>query len=135
MKRSVQQAMSGKKEIEVELGDNGAGTHCDDQFMRYAGGGAVAGNPIWCALIRTHVTLNRVGACFGAVEACLVNPVPGQTTPLVFKAFRIMGTRSLLVGQSRLFIKGPQFQRLVCVVCLQVQLEVSLLWERVSQPN
>ena len=35
--------MSGKKEIEVELGDNGAGSHCDDQFMRYAGGGAAAG--------------------------------------------------------------------------------------------
>ncbi|CAI8029512.1 hypothetical protein GBAR_LOCUS16765 [Geodia barretti] len=72
--------MSDKKEIEVELGDNGAGTHCDDQFMRYAGGGAVA------------------GACFGAVEACLVNPVPGQTTPLIFKAFKIMGMRSVLVG-------------------------------------
>ena len=38
--------MSGKEEIEVELGDNGAGTHCDDQFMNYAGGGAVVGNTI-----------------------------------------------------------------------------------------
>lgn len=36
--------MAEKKEIEIELGENGAGSHCEDKFMRYAGGGAAAGN-------------------------------------------------------------------------------------------
>lgn len=43
---------------------------------------------------------DTTGACFGAVEACFLNPVPGQTTPLIFKAFNIMAKRSVLLGQS-----------------------------------
>ena len=34
------------------------------------------------------------------MEACFLNPVPGQTTPLIFKAFNLMAKRSVLFGQS-----------------------------------
>lgn len=36
-------AMSERTEIEVNVGDNGAGDHCDDQLMRYGGGAALGG--------------------------------------------------------------------------------------------
>ena len=35
--------MSEKLDIEIELGDNGAGEHCDDQVMRYGGAAALGG--------------------------------------------------------------------------------------------
>ena len=53
-----------------------------------------------CTLLTCGLFSDTTGACFGAVEACFLNPVPGQTTPLIFKAFNIMAKRSVLLGQS-----------------------------------
>ena len=68
--------MSDKKEIEIELGDNGAGTHCDDQFMRYAGGGAVAGNDSWCAIIRSYLHSKRCRCLFRSRGSVSREPRP-----------------------------------------------------------
>ena len=53
-----------------------------------------------CTVLTCGLFSGTAGACFGAVEACFLNPVPGQTTPLIFKAFNIMAKRSVLLGQS-----------------------------------
>ena len=81
----------------------------------------------WCALIRIRILVQTAAVCilwscsvymccysyfneclclcktpgafYGAVEACFVNAIPGQTTPLIFKAFKLMATRSVLFGQ------------------------------------
>ena len=39
-------------DIQIEVGDNGAGEHCEDQFMRYGGGAAIGGKVMEDALIR-----------------------------------------------------------------------------------
>lgn len=35
--------MPGSADIEIEVGDNGAGEHCEEQLMRYGGGAALVG--------------------------------------------------------------------------------------------
>lgn len=94
--------------IEIETGHNGAGEHCDDQLMRYGGGAALGGKPntviekvfpIRSTFLILYIhSFLTTGACLGAVEGCFLNPVPGQTAPLIFKTMKIMGSRSLLFG-------------------------------------
>lgn len=35
--------MPDSADIEIEVGDNGAGEHCEEQLMRYGGGAALVG--------------------------------------------------------------------------------------------
>lgn len=35
--------MPDSRNIEIELGDNGAGEHCEEQLMQYGGGAALGG--------------------------------------------------------------------------------------------
>lgn len=39
----VSHTMPGSADIEIEVGDNGAGEHCEEQLMRYGGGAALGG--------------------------------------------------------------------------------------------
>ena len=95
---------SSADELKLHLGDNGEGEDCGDRLMAFGGPAAIGGKPtivgtfirrcLQCFLLSYTIS----GAVLGAVEACFINPIPGETTPLIFKAFKLMITRSVLVG-------------------------------------
>lgn len=66
---------------ELNLGHHGAGDDCFGKVFRYFGGGATA------------------GAAYGTVEGCFLKPVKGSTTPMIFRAFQVIASRAVLIGE------------------------------------
>lgn len=53
-----------------------------------------------------------------------MNPVPGQTAPLIFQAFKLMVTRSVLLGQLLLSIMCTVYIVCVYIVCVYMYLHL-----------
>ncbi len=42
--------------------------------------------------------MTTAGALIGSVEGCFLKPVPGSTMPMLFRALRVIASRSVLLG-------------------------------------
>ena len=55
------------------------------------------------------IVLLHAGVAFGAVEGCFLTPLPGDTSPMIYRTFGVMLRRSVLFGKWFLAIVIVKF--------------------------
>ena len=125
-------ADSSDGDSKLIVGHEGAGDDCIGKIIDKTGKFFLAGKfeemvsslaGHWLDSVRTiWITLLPLfpGGAIGATEGCFLTPIPGNTTPLIFRCLALMLQRSILLGnyvvsrsQTLQKGKGSGYARLV----------------------
>ena len=49
-------------------------------------------------MVNVQLVSCRAGTVFGAVEGCFLYPIPGSTSPMIYRALRVIAGRTALGG-------------------------------------
>jgi hypothetical protein len=86
---------------ELVLGHEGAGDDCIGKIIDHTGRSFLAGESSRAS--QSSVRYLEYLCCFsggaiGATEGCFLNPVPGNSSPMIFRCLKLMLQRSILFG-------------------------------------